>query len=82
LRRFGHPVYFKTAASIAALEHALRESSLCSALHFSNSTFREGKPCIHSPTTMPPGFCKGGQVVIVPAERMPVQTGIAAIYRF
>lgn len=25
---------------------------------------------------------KGGQVVIVPAERMPVQTGIAAIYRF
>lgn len=25
---------------------------------------------------------KGGQIVIVPAERMPTQTGIAAIYRF
>jgi hypothetical protein len=25
---------------------------------------------------------KGGQIVIVPAERMPAQTGIAAIYRF
>jgi hypothetical protein len=25
---------------------------------------------------------KGGQVVVVPAERMPAQTGIAAIYRF
>ena len=25
---------------------------------------------------------KGGQVVVVPAERMPVRTGIAAIYRF
>jgi hypothetical protein len=25
---------------------------------------------------------KGGQVVIVPAERMPSQTGIAGIYRF
>ena len=25
---------------------------------------------------------KGGQVVIVPAERMPTRTGIAAIYRF
>lgn len=25
---------------------------------------------------------KGGQVVVVPAERMPTQTGIAAIYRF
>jgi hypothetical protein len=25
---------------------------------------------------------KGGQVVIVPAERMPARTGIAAIYRF
>lgn len=24
----------------------------------------------------------GGEVVIVPAERMPTQTGIAAIYRF
>ena len=25
---------------------------------------------------------KGGQVVIVPAARMPARTGIAAIYRF
>ena len=25
---------------------------------------------------------KGGQIVVVPAERMPTQTGIAAIYRF
>jgi hypothetical protein len=25
---------------------------------------------------------KGGQVVVVPVERMPVQTGVAAIYRF
>ena len=25
---------------------------------------------------------KGGQVVVVPAERMPVDTGVAAIYRF
>jgi hypothetical protein len=25
---------------------------------------------------------KGGQIVIVPAERMPTQTGIAAVYRF
>lgn len=25
---------------------------------------------------------KGGQVVVVPAERMPVNTGVAAIYRF
>jgi hypothetical protein len=25
---------------------------------------------------------KGGQVVIVPQERMPTKTGIAAIYRF
>lgn len=25
---------------------------------------------------------KGGQVVIVPAERMPARTGLAAIYRF
>jgi hypothetical protein len=25
---------------------------------------------------------KGGQVVVVPAERMPVETGVAAIYRF
>jgi hypothetical protein len=25
---------------------------------------------------------KGGQIVIVPAERMPARTGIAAIYRF
>jgi hypothetical protein len=25
---------------------------------------------------------KGGQIVIVPAERMPTQTGIAAIYRY
>jgi hypothetical protein len=25
---------------------------------------------------------KGGQIVIVPAERMPTRTGIAAIYRF
>ncbi len=25
---------------------------------------------------------KGGEVVVVPAERMPVQTGVAAIYRF
>ena len=25
---------------------------------------------------------KGGQVVIVPAERMPTHTGIAAIHRF
>ena len=25
---------------------------------------------------------KGGQVVIVPTERMPTRTGIAAIYRF
>jgi hypothetical protein len=24
----------------------------------------------------------GGHVVIVPAERMPTQTGVAAIYRF
>jgi hypothetical protein len=24
----------------------------------------------------------GGQIVIVPADRMPTQTGIAAIYRF
>jgi hypothetical protein len=24
----------------------------------------------------------GGEVVIVPAERMPTQTGIAAIYRY
>jgi hypothetical protein len=25
---------------------------------------------------------KGGQIVIVPAERMPAQTGVAAIYRY
>ena len=25
---------------------------------------------------------QGGQIVIVPTERMPTQTGIAAIYRF
>jgi len=25
---------------------------------------------------------KGGEIVIVPAERMPTRTGIAAIYRF
>lgn len=25
---------------------------------------------------------KGGQMLVVPAERMPTQTGIAAIYRF
>ncbi len=24
----------------------------------------------------------GGEVIIVPAERMPTQTGIAAIYRY
>ena len=25
---------------------------------------------------------KGGQVVVVPAERMPTRTGVAAIYRY
>jgi hypothetical protein len=25
---------------------------------------------------------KGGQVVVVPAERMPTATGVAAIYRY
>jgi hypothetical protein len=25
---------------------------------------------------------KGGQIVIVPTERMPTRTGIAAIYRY